>query len=214
MIDPTDYGLLGAFAVGVLHVLQPCEDKAVVAAYVASRGGRSLDTMVLTLLYGLGMLVANTSLGFLAALAGAALLADLSAQLSVLAGVATLALGVLMVWQARLHGLESHCLHGTIADLAKSRRGLLLFGLARGLVPCPVELAMLAWAASVKSAFFGALLVFSFSLGTILSLLPFGFVAGGLLTVLHKRFGSRVDTAAPLVAGLVMVALGLHLLLA
>ena len=35
MIQFTEYTLLSAFLIGLIHVLEPCEDKAVASIYVA-----------------------------------------------------------------------------------------------------------------------------------------------------------------------------------
>ncbi len=70
---------------------------------------------------------------------------------------------------------------------------------------------MLTWAISVHDTTQGTLLVLAFSVGTVLSLLPFGFVAGGLLAALRRRFDGAVDTLAPTAAGSLMLVLGILL---
>jgi sulfite exporter TauE/SafE len=205
------YSLITAFVVGILHVLEPCEDKAIVSLYAAWSGKKKRETMKLTALYGLGMLIADTFLGIIAAFVGISFLSGISDYLGKTAAIITIIIGVLMLKEIHTHRFEQHCLHKDLKRIS-NERNILIFGIIRGLPPCPIEMGMLVWAASVGNVFYGALLVFVFSLGTMLSLLPFGFVAGGLAEWLRKRFGERSEHILPTIAAAVMIIIGIAML--
>jgi len=205
------YPLITAFVIGILHVLEPCEDKAIVSLYATWSGRKKKEVMKLTALYGLGMLVADTLLGFFAALVGISFLSGVSGYLEKIAAVVTIVVGALMLKEIHTHRFEQHCLHKDLKKIT-NERNILLFGIVRGLPPCPIELGMLTWAASVGDVFLGTLLVFVFSFGTMLSLLPFGFVAGGFAEWLRKRFGKKADHILPTIAAVVMIVIGFVLL--
>ena len=90
---------------------------------------------------------------------------------------------------------------------------MLLFGIVRGLPPCPIEMAVLVMAASTKSALYGGLLVASFGLGTLISLLPFGLAIGGILTLVKKRYGEKAEHMIPKISGIVISAIGVIMLI-
>jgi len=206
------YSLATAFFIGIIHVLEPCEDKAIVSLYAAWSGKKKHETMRLTALYGFGMLIADTALGVVAALVGISFLSGAATYLEKIAALITIIIGVLMLKEIHTHRFEQHCLHKDLKKIG-SERNILLFGIIRGLPPCPIELGMLVWAASVGNVFYGALLVFVFSLGTMLSLLPFGFIAGGLTDWLRKKLGAKSEHLLPTAAAVIMIIIGFALLI-
>jgi len=89
---------------------------------------------------------------------------------------------------------------------------MLLFGIIRGLPPCPIEMAMLVMATATKSALYGGLLVAVFGLGTLISLLPFGLAIGGILTLVRKRYGEKAEHLIPKLSGVTISLIGFFML--
>lgn len=207
MID--NMTLLSAFFIGLLHVLEPCEDKAVASLYASIIGKNTKRILYLVFLYGLGMMLADTVLGVVAGYIGAEFLARFSKQLEIIAASFTVAFGLLVF--SHTHKLESHCYVKGFGGL-KGDFSILLFGIIRGLPPCPIELAILVMAASTKSALYGGCLVAVFGLGTLISLLPFGLAVGGILSLVRKKYGEKAEELIPKISGMVISLIGLYML--
>ncbi|MFA5143499.1 MAG: sulfite exporter TauE/SafE family protein [Candidatus Omnitrophota bacterium] len=202
--------LTSAFVIGLLHVLEPCEDKAVASLYATVVGKNVKRILFLVFLYGLGMMIADTSLGIIFGYVGGAYLAKFSKYLEIIANSFTIAFGLLIF--SHDHKLESHCYVKEFRG-AKGDLSMLLFGIIRGLPPCPIEMAILVMAAATKSPFQGGLLVASFGLGTLVSLLPFGLAVGGILAVVRKRFGGKAEALIPKISGIVISLIGIVMLM-
>ena len=201
--------LSSAFVIGLLHVLEPCEDKAVASLYATIIGKNTKRILFLVFLYGVGMMIADTTLGVIFGFLGAQYLAKFARQLEIIAASFTIAFGLLVF--CHTHKLESHCYIKGFGGL-KGNLSMLIFGIVRGLPPCPIEMAILVMAASTKSALHGGLLVASFGLGTLVSLLPFGFAVGGILTIVRKKFGEKAEHLIPKISGAVISLIGLVML--
>ncbi|MCX5678050.1 MAG: sulfite exporter TauE/SafE family protein [Candidatus Omnitrophica bacterium] len=204
-----DVTLTSAFIIGLLHVLEPCEDKAVASIYATIIGRNTRKIVFLVMLYGFGMMIADTTLGVIAGYVGSQYLARFSKQLEIVSASFTVAFGLLVF--SHTHKLESHC-YAKGLNAAKGDLSMLVFGIIRGLPPCPIEMAILVMAASTKSALAGGLLVASFSFGTMISLLPFAFAIGGILTFVKHKFGEKVEHLMPKVSGIVISLIGLVML--
>ncbi len=202
--------LTSAFVIGLLHVLEPYEDKAVASIYATVVGKNVKRILFLVFLYGLGMMISDTSLGILCGYLGKEYLTKFSKQLEIIAASFTMAFGLLVF--SHTHKLESHCYSKEFKG-ARGDLSMLLFGIIRGLPPCPIEMAVLVMAASTGSPLYGGMLVASFGLGTMVSLLPFGLAVGGILSVIRKRYGEKVEVMIPKVSGIVISLIGLVLLI-
>lgn len=204
-----DLTLTSAFVIGLLHVLEPCEDKAIASLYATVMGKNTRKILFLVFLYGLGMMIADTALGVICGFIGAQYLEKFSTQLEIIAASFTIAFGLLVF--SHTHKLESHCPSKGLVGL-KGDFSILMFGIIRGLPPCPIEMAILVMAAATKSAFYGGLLVAAFGLGTLISLLPFGLAIGGILTFVKKRYGEKVEELIPKLSGIAISLIGLFML--
>jgi len=212
MIPLEQYSLISAFVIGLLHVLEPCEDKAVASLYVAWAGKKIKESLLLIFLYGLGMIIIDTGMGFLASFIGMNYLDTFQPILRYTAAIITIIFGFLIITKS--HMFESHCYIKMFKDIKpQSKKSILTFGLVRGLPLCPIEIGMLIWAASIGNILYGTLLVFVFSVGTMLSLLPFGVGASGILKILEKRIGKEKRDLIHIVVGLIIIAMGIVLLL-
>lgn len=207
---PTSLTLLSAFVIGLLHVLEPCEDKAVASIYATAVGKNTRKILYLVFLYGFGMMIADTVLGVIFGYIGAQYLAKFSKYLNIIADSFTIAFGLLVF--SHNHKLESHCYAKGVGDF-KGDMSMLVFGIIRGLPPCPIEMAILVMASATKSALYGGLLVAVFGMGTLVSLLPFGLAIGGILAFAKKRWGHGVEETIPKISGAVISLIGFFMLL-
>ena len=208
--------LLGAFILGLMHTLEPCEDKAVVSLYALWSSKRWLDGLMLVILYGLGMTIVDTCLGFISALAGVTLLQQLKEVLEIGAGVITVIFGIVMfTGKNPIHLVHHHgrmeAENGLGMPQNIGMKGALLFGLVRGLPPCPFELAVLLWAASAGDVLIGTLSVFVFGLGTTVGLIPLGFIMGGLAGAAKR---TKYSLWIPKICGATITIVGMILILA
>jgi len=210
MIPLEQYSLISAFIIGLLHVLEPCEDKAVASLYVAWAGKKLKESLLLIFLYGLGMVFIDTILGFLASFIGMYYLETFQPILRYAAGIITIIFGFLIITKS--HMFESHCYIKMFKGVKpQSKKSILSFGLMRGLPLCPIEIGMLIWAASIGNILYGTLLVFVFSVGTMISLLPFGIGAFGILKIIEKRIGKEKRDLIHIIVGLIIIAMGIFL---
>lgn len=180
------------FAAGILAGLSPCVYPMVpiVSAYVASRtsGERSrLRSFLLSLCYVLGMASVYALLGVIAALTGS-LFGQISSSPWALFAVAN----VLILFA--LNTLEVIPFPSWLSGHPKEPGagglpGAFLIGAASGLVasPCtsPALFALLTFVATGGTVFYGALLLFAFSLGMGMPLLLVG-TGSGLAAALPK----------------------------
>lgn len=210
--DLEQYSLISAFIIGLLHVLEPCEDKAIASLYVAWAGKTLKRCLFLILLYGLGMMVINTFLGFIAAFLGVNYLESFQIFLKWGAGVLTIIFGILIIFHA--HFFETHCPIKLFKKVnPESLKSVITFGLIRGLPLCPIEIGILLWAASLGNVLYGTSLVFVFSLGTVISLFPFAMGAKGILAIVERKTSQRVKNLIPVFVGVIIVLIGIILLL-
>jgi cytochrome c biogenesis protein CcdA len=206
------YSLFSAFIIGLLHVLEPCEDKAIASIYVAWAGKTMKRCLFLIVLYGAGMILINTFLGFLAAFAGVHFLEEFQPFLMGGAAILTIIFGFLIIFHSHL--FEAHCPIKLFKKVnPENLKSVIAFGLIRGLPLCPIEAGIMLWAASIGDIFYGTLLVFVFSLGTVISLIPFALGVKGILAILENRLGQRITKLMPIFVGMIIILIGVVLLL-
>lgn len=212
MIQLTEYTLLSAFIIGLMHVLEPCEDKAIASIYVVWASKKLKESLVLIFLYGLGMVAIDTLIGFSISFIGVSFLQNFQPYFRISAAIFTIMFGLLTIFKS--HMFESHCYIKMFKDVKpRSKKSILMFGLVRGLPLCPIEIGILLWAASAGSVLYGTLLVLSFSIGTMISLIPFGIGARGILSIVEKRAGKRIKMLVPFIVGLIIILMGIVLLI-
>jgi len=212
ILNLEQYSLVSAFIIGLLHVLEPCEDKAIASLYVAWAGKTLKHCLFLVLLYGLAMILVNTFLGFLSALIGVYFLEQFQPILMISAALLTIIFGFLIMFHS--HSFEAHCPIKLFKKVnPASLKSIIAFGLIRGLPLCPIEIAIMIWAASVGQILYGTLLVFVFSVGTVISLIPFALGAKGILFILEKKTSPRIKNLTPIFVGLIIILIGLILLI-
>jgi sulfite exporter TauE/SafE len=212
-MDIANLSLATAFIVGLAHTLEPCEDKAVVSLFVFWATKKLLHAIGLVVLYGLGMALVDTVMGFILSYVGVTWLEALKTPLELTAGAITMVFGVFMLRGGGLAHIGHH--HGEAVADTKSKLTrwytILGLGIVRGLPPCPIEVAILIWAASIGNVWLGTATVFVFGLGTTIGLIPLGLVMGSLTSVISK---TRYERFIPKITAILMICLGLFIMLA
>jgi sulfite exporter TauE/SafE len=212
-MEIANLGLAAAFLLGLAHTLEPCEDKAVVSLFVFWSTKKLVHAIGLVVLYGLGMALVDTIMGFILSYVGVTWLEAIKTPLEITAGAITVVFGVFMLRGGELAHIGHH--HGEAASDTKSKLTrwytILGLGMVRGLPPCPIEVAVLIWAASIGNIWLGTATVFVFGLGTTVGLIPLGLVMGSLTSVISK---TRYERFVPTIAAILMIGLGLFLVLA
>jgi nickel/cobalt transporter (NicO) family protein len=208
-----------ALVVGALHALAPGHAKAVAAAYFAGSQGRRRDAVAL------GVIVAGMHTGsvLVLGLTMESLLRGplppevLTPWMMLASGALVVGLGVwLLVRQirARRLGGEHHHHHLPAGVSPFSRRGLLLIGVAGGLLPSPSAFLVLLTAVATGRLGFGLLLIVAFSIGLAATVASVGLAARAGREVLRRRaedssLARRVSAAVPLASAIVILVAGL-----
>ncbi len=212
-MDLANLSLTAAFIVGLAHTLEPCEDKAIVSLFIFWATKKLAPAIGLVILYGLGMALADTIMAFFLSYIGVTWLDALKTPLGLTAGAITLIFGLLMFMGKELTHIGHH--HGETVVFPnpklRSWYGILGLGIIRGLPPCPIEAAMLIWAASLGNIWRGTATVFVFGLGTTIGLIPLGLIMGGIAGAISK---TRYESFVPKISAILMMAFGLFLMLA
>ena len=212
-MEIANLGLVTAFLLGLVHTLEPCEDKAVVSLFVFWATKKLVHAIGLVVLYGLGMALVDTIMGFILSYVGVTWLEAIKTPLEITAGAITVVFGIFMLWGGEMAHLGHH--HGEASADTKSKLTrwytILGLGMVRGLPPCPIEVAVLIWAASIGNVWLGTATVFVFGLGTTVGLIPLGLIMGSLTSVISK---TRYERFIPRIAAILMIGLGLFLVLA
>jgi ABC-type nickel/cobalt efflux system permease component RcnA len=200
-----------AVALGAVHALAPGHGKTVMAAYLVSERG-SLQQVVgigltVTATHTLGVLALGTTLSLSTTLAPE----RLYPWLGITSGLLLVSIGVSLLRTALRHRRQSapahehghgHLPHAhghphvhshggrphshvPLADPTISRRGLLMMGLAGGMVPTPSAVVVLLGAIALHRAWFGVLVVLAYGVGMATTLVGIG--------VLLSRARSRMS---------------------
>ena len=219
---PDALQLLSAAMVGLLggvHCVGMCGGivGALTFALPPDRRGSALRMLPFLLAYNVGRITSYTLAGAAFGGIGAAAVKSLGglkaaeASLSVLAGLLMVTLGLYLAgwWRglARLEQAGGHLWRrleplGRRLLPARSPRQAWLLGMVWGWLPCGLVYSVLVWALAAGSAGGGALLMASFGLGTLPTLLALGAVAARLARLLQR-------TEVRWAAGGLVVAFGL-----
>lgn len=206
-----------ALLLGALHALAPGHGKAIAAAYLAGGDARRKDAVAL------GVVVAGMHTGSVLVLGLALdvllrgpLQADrLTPWMMLASGLLVVALGGwLLARQVReRRSGTGHPHHLPTGVSPFSRRGLLLIGVAGGLLPSPSAFLVLLTALATGQLAFGLALIVGFSVGLAGTVTAVGLAARAGREVLRRRadegsVARRVSAALPLVSALVILAAG------
>ena len=212
-MDLANLSLAAAFVIGLAHTLEPCEDKAIVSLFVFWAAKKLRQAIGLVVLYGLGMALADTAMGFILSYVGVKWFEIVRTPLEIAAGAITLVFGLFMLRGKELTHAGHH--HGETVVPANSKLlhwySILGFGIVRGLPPCPIEIAMLLWAASLGNVWRGTATIFIFGLGTTVGLIPLGLIMGGISSAISR---TKYESLVPRITAIVMICFGVFLMLA
>jgi nickel/cobalt transporter (NicO) family protein len=212
--------IAAALVIGAMHALAPGHGKAIAAAYFAGGDGRRRDAVAL------GVIVAGMHTGsvlvlglVLDALLRGPLPTDrLTPWMMLTSGLIVVLLGgFLVVRQLRLRrsGAHHHHHHHLPPGVSPfSRRGLLLIGVAGGLLPSPSAFLVLLTALATGQLAFGLALIVAFSIGLAATVTAVGIAARAGREVMRRRAdeGStarRISAALPLVSASVILGAGI-----
>jgi nickel/cobalt transporter (NicO) family protein len=184
--------ILAALVIGAMHALAPGHGKAIAAAYFAGGDGRRRDAVAL------GVIVAGMHTGsvlvlglVLDALLRGPLPTDrLTPWMMLTSGLIVIALGAFLVArQLRLRRSGGHHHHHHLPPGVSpfSRRGLLLIGVAGGLLPSPSAFLVLLTALATGQLAFGLALIVAFSIGLAATVTAVGIAARAGREVMRRR---------------------------
>ena len=217
-----------ALLLGALHALAPGHGKTIMAAHaMGDARRRTRDVLALGLTVTLTHTAGVLALGLL--VTSGALLAPeaLFPWLGAAGGVLVTAAGALLLRRAlrnrhhththghgHSHGHEHGHGHGPV----RSRRGgVVLMGLAGGMVPSPSAVVVLVGGAAIGRAWFGVVLVLAYGLGLAAALMAAGLLVAGSARALARRIPAmRIRLPGgmmPIGTSATVVALGLGLTL-
>ncbi len=198
------------FSLGLLHTLQPCEDKAIFSFYAFGVSRDWREAFKLLNLYGAGLLTANLSLGIIFSLLGTALTAIPDIIKALIAGSGIIISGVYMLLMIHRQCYDPHSEQkkeiGT--QLTRKTNSAYVLGILAGVPPCPMELAIYGIATSLAaggSFLLAIVAVLMFSLGTWIGLYPLG-ILGVVGSQAKKK--SKTPWRIEKISAWVMIALG------
>ncbi|MBD3188631.1 hypothetical protein GF325_17515 [Candidatus Bathyarchaeota archaeon] len=206
-----------AFSYGLLHTLQPCEDKAIFGFHAFGVAKHTMEAMKLVGIYALGLLSINNFFGFIFSLAGTALSLNENVELLLkyISPIVTIILGIVLLYRLIAFGKQDD--HYAIPEtfkVKKKKLPIFLLGVITGLPPCPFELAIYieAFRASTGYFFNGIAYVFLFSIGTVIGLFILALVLRSM-RLLDFMKGNRRDVIQKFISSLLIVFGVINLLL-
>lgn len=220
--------LVGAVGAGAAHALAPGHAKTITAAYLVGARGRTRDALTI------GGIVSGMHTGSVlvlglvlyAATEGPLTPGRLVPWMTLVSGLLVLAVGVGMVArQVRLRrrrqphgdGAHDHGLSQLPDDIPPlSLRGVVIIGLAGGLIPSPAAFLVLATAIFLDRLLFGLALVAAFSVGLAATIAGVGWLAIRGRDVLADRQRRsprlrRIASVVPVASSVIVVIGGLVL---
>jgi ABC-type nickel/cobalt efflux system permease component RcnA len=229
--------VLVAVVLGGAHALAPGHGKTVMAAYLVGLRGTLRQAVTIgatvTITHTAGVLLLGVVLSTTRAVASE----RLYSWLGLASGLLLAAVGVGLLVRARTghthshgpgrshsHGRDHDHPHGSdhghphdrrAAAPPLGRRGLVVLGLAGGLVPSPSAVVVLLGGIALGQAWFGVALVLAYGLGMAATLTGVGLLLAGLRTRMDRRLHlpagpllTRLGRLLPAVSGSVIVLVG------
>lgn len=232
-------GLAVSLLLGAVHAVGPGHGKTIMAAYAAGRGEQSLRDVLI-----LGATVTATHtggvllLGLLVAVGTAFAPELLFPWLGLVSGVLVCVVGITLCrgalrrrrqphehahdhhHQGHSHGHAHRHIHSHVSATRadgrpRSRAGVVVMGIAGGLVPTPSAVVVLLGAAAFGHTWFGILLVLAYGIGMALTLVLAGLLFVRLSDHLRDRLldkgKARLLGFVPIATAAVVIALGVGL---
>ncbi len=168
------------FTLGILHSLQPCEDKAIFSFYALGVSKDWREAFKMINLYGAGLLTSNLLIGLLASIVGLAFFPFISPMAaSIMAGIATLIAGSYMLYSIYKASYDPHSSQKKEIGTALTRKtnSAYTLGVLAGIPPCVMEIQIYMKATVFAAAYGIPVAIFAvlmFSIGTWIGLYPLG----------------------------------------
>ncbi len=166
-----------AFAFGLLHTLQPCEDKAIFGFHTFGVAKNNREAVKIVFVYSLGLFVVNGTMGLGFSIVGTlfgAILPWIQGAEPYFSSAVAIAFGSILYYRlVRYRKGDSHLANPITLKVRKNLVGAFLLGIITGFPPCPFELSVYFQAASASALQFGngIIFVFWFAIGTIAGML-------------------------------------------
>jgi nickel/cobalt exporter len=213
------FGLLAVLlglALGGVHALAPGHGKTVIAAYLVGLRGSPRQAAAIAATVTVTHTAGVLGLGVLLTASRAVASERLYPLLGLASGLLLAAVGVGLVRRA-LGGHHDHeHPHGHTRPVG--RRGLLLLGLAGGLVPSPSAVVVLLGGVALGHAWFGLALVLAYGAGMAAALTGIGLLLAGARGRVDRRLDgpagallARAGRLLPLASASLIVLVGLTL---
>ncbi|HMF30275.1 MAG TPA: sulfite exporter TauE/SafE family protein [Candidatus Lokiarchaeia archaeon] len=207
-----------SFTLGILHSLQPCEDKAIFSFYAFGVSRDWKDAFKLLNLYGAGLLSANLAIGLVFTIIGATILTYVPpVPLAVFGGGVTIFAGIFMFWRCEKEVYDPHSRQKQEIGTSLTRKTNSAYGLGMlaSIPPCVMELIIYIQATTYAAEYgilSGLLAVFYFGIGTWIGLYPLGII--GFAGSRAKAKVSSPWRLAKITAVLMIILGGVYLVLA
>ncbi|MEX2681922.1 MAG: sulfite exporter TauE/SafE family protein [Candidatus Sigynarchaeota archaeon] len=173
MLQITFAGWIWAFSFGLLHTIQPCEDKAIFGFHTFGIAKNSSEAVKIVFIYSLGLFVINAALGsgfsLVGSLFGWILPWIQGVEPFFSSGVAIIT-GVILYYRlVKYKRGDNHLASPVALKVKKNLLGAFFFGILTGFPPCPFELTVYFQAAGASATGFanGLIFIFWFAVGTI-----------------------------------------------
>jgi ABC-type nickel/cobalt efflux system permease component RcnA len=166
-----------AFAFGLLHTLQPCEDKAIFGFHTFGVAKNSPEAIKIVFIYSLGLFVTNAALGFGFSFVGTLfswILPWIQSYEPYFSSAVAISIGTILYYRlVRYRKGDNHIANPVSLKVRKNLVGTFLLGILTGFPPCPFELTVYIQAASASAYLFvnGIIFVFWFAVGTIFGMI-------------------------------------------
>lgn len=169
-----------SFTLGILHSLQPCEDKAIFSFYAFGVSRDWKDAFKLLNLYAVGLLSANMAFGLVFSIIGEVLLSYLPGiPINAFGGGVTIFAGIYMLYQVKKEMYDPHSRQkkeiGT--TLTRKTNSAYKLGLLASIPPCLMEMTIYIQATTYSAVYglgSGLFAVLFFAVGTWIGLYPLG----------------------------------------
>ena len=210
--------VLVAFSYGLLHTLQPCEDKAIFGFHTLGIAKNTSESLKIVAIYALGLFTINNLIGI--AFSALGLFVGFIPILKTLVvyswPIFSIGLGIfLYIRLLRFRSCDDHLASPIALKIAMKKKmfAFFLLGIVTGLPPCPFELGAYVSALGVSSTGImnGISYVFFFSIGTVIGL----FVLTSIVTSFKKLeiFKQRNKDIMQTIACWILIGFGALVLL-
>ncbi|MBN2152698.1 MAG: sulfite exporter TauE/SafE family protein, partial [Candidatus Lokiarchaeota archaeon] len=161
-----------AFAFGLLHTLQPCEDKAIFGFHTFGVAKNNIEAIKVVFVYSLGLFAVNAAMGFGFSVLGTIfgwVLPWIQGYEPFLSSAVAIVIGSVLYYRlVRYRKGDDHQASPVALKVRKNLVGTFLLGILTGIPPCPFELSVYfqAAAAAALGLANGVIFVFWFAVGT------------------------------------------------